>query len=302
MFQNSSNSVLASEVAEYLNKKMYGEDIVVYGPSTLDNVTDRSIVYVQKGERLSVEIIRRKEEVLVLCDYDLGADGLDTYIVTPNPELDFVHVVNKFFRRAAAVEIHKKAVIEEGAKLGKDISVYSGSYIGPEVEIGDNTIVFQNVVIAGRVKIGSNCVIKPNSSIGSEIFNFVYGQERWEQFPQVGGVIIGDYVWIGANSTIEKGTLSDTVVGDGTKIDDLVQVGSSCVIGRNSIIAAGSVLCHHVNVGEKCWIAPNASILEELTIGDNSVIGLGSVVVESVPSKTVVAGNPAQPLKNKIKT
>jgi len=301
MLENSANSVLASEVAEFLGRELHGENVVVYGPTTLDNVKDRSMIYLRKDDKLPTERIAAELEILIISENELGDDAPGSYIVTSNPELDFVHVVNKFFKRITSPEIHKSAVIEDGANVGLGVSVGSGSYIGPEVEVGEYTSICQNVVIIGKVKIGQHCVIKPNSSIGSEIFNFVYGEETWEQFPQVGKIVIGDNVWVGANTTIEKGTLTDTVIHAGVKIDDLVQIGSSCVIEDDSIIAAGTVLCHDVKIGKKCWVAPNVSILQKVQIGGECTIGLGSVVLVDVLNRTIVAGNPAQPISSGTK-
>ncbi len=302
MLKITSNSVLASEVAEFLGKKLQGENVVIYGPCTPDKITDRSIVYLNKKDALPHVELKKREEILVLCERDLGKGAPASYIVTSQPELDFVRVINKFFTRPLPSQIDKQAIVEEGAKVGARVNIYAGSFIGADVEIDEGTTIFQNVVITGKVKIGKNCVIKANSTVGSEIFHFVYAKDKWEQFPQVGGIVIGDNVWIGGNTTVEKGSLSDTVIEDGAKIDDLVQIGSGSVIGCDAIVAAGAVICRNVTIGGKCWIAPNASIRENITIGNESTVGLGAVVIADVKAKTVVAGNPAKLIRSHKKT
>ena len=299
MLRIVANSILASEVAEFLDKELHGENIVIYGPSTLDKITDHSMICLNNNESLPEEICK-KMEVLILSPRDLGPTAPASFIVTPEPEVDFVQVINNYFARLVVHSIHPMAVIEQGAVVGRNVGIGAGSFIGPEVEIGDQTIIFQNVAITGKVKIGNQCVIKANSTIGSDIFDFVYTDNQWEQFPQIGKILIGNNVWIGANTTIEKGSLSDTVIDNGVKIDDLVQIGSSSFIGQNSMIAAGAVICREVKIGQKCWIAPNVSILERLKIGDYATIGLGGVVIDDVTPSTVVAGNPAQIIKKKF--
>lgn len=290
-----SNSVLASEIADLLKKPLHGEDVVVYGPSTFNHIDDHVLVYLASKENLEVAQLADHDEVLVLTDKELGVTFKGSYIVTPEPELDFVKSVNHFFSESITPKIQSSAVIEEGAKLAANVTVMNGCFIGADVEIDSDTVIFHNAVISGKVRIGKNSIIKANSTIGSDIFHFVRGQDGgWVQFPQVGKVVIGDNVWIGANTTIEKGSLSDTIIRDGVKIDDLVQIGSSSVIEADSIVAAGAVICNDVHIGQKCWIAPNASIRENVAIKDGATVGLGAVVLHDVEAKSTVVGNPAK--------
>ncbi len=299
MFKLATNSVLASEIAEYLGREFHGEDIVIYWPSSPESVSDNSLFYSMDIKKINMERIEGKEEVLALLDADPGEDFPADYIISENPELDFIKVVDKFFSASITPVIHDKAVIESGARIGENVSVYAGAYIGPDVEIGDNTVISQNVVITGNVRIGKNCVIKANATIGSEIFNFAKSEEEWAQFPQVGKIIIEDNVWIGANSTVEKGTLTDTFIGHGAKIDDLVQIGSGASIGENVIIAAGTILSKNIHVDKNAWISTNVSVRDDIKIGKDSVIGMGSVVIGNVNPGTTVAGNPAKILEKK---
>ena len=299
MLKLTTNSVLASEVAEFLGKNLHGEDLAIYKPGTIDTISNNCIIYLNKDDLPHLANVRNFVEVLVLSPVDLGPSAPASFIVTQNPELDFIHIINHFFSKTITPMKHPHAVVEEGAAIGRDVSLLAGCFIGPEVEIGEGSIIFQNVVITGKVKIGNNCIIKANSTIGSEIFDFVFGEKEWEQRPQIGTIWIGDNVWIGANTTIEKGSLSDTIIGNGVKIDDLVQIGSGSTIGADSIIAAGTVICTHVNIGKKCWVAPHTSILQNLKIGDGATIGLGSVVIHDLECGIVAAGNPAKQIGKK---
>ncbi|MBI5211013.1 MAG: hypothetical protein HY927_13670 [Elusimicrobia bacterium] len=293
------NSVLASEIAAFLKRKLHGADLAVYGPCAAGQPTDNCMIYVEDVRALPVSALKKTADVLVLCPRPVPRGAPCSSIATPTPKIHFIDAVNKFFTRPIAAQIHPRAVIEEGAKLGRNVSVLAGSYVGPDVEIGDDTTIFQNCVVTGRVRIGARCVIKANSTIGSEIFDFVYEDGAWQQVPQVGRIIIGDDAWFGANSTIEKGALTDTVIGPGVKVDDLVQIGSGSIVGKDSIIASGSVLCREVTVGTRCWIAPHVSILERRRIHDGSVVGLGAVVIADVPKGATVAGNPARTIRRR---
>lgn len=295
----SENSVLASEIADFLGKKLSGENVVIYGPSAPSQITDNSIFFIDDAQGFPADKIKAKIEVLTLLTGQSRPKPTGSYIITDDPAADFIRVINKYFARKIVPFMHPSAVIESGSKLGQNVGVYAGAFIGPEVEIGDNTMILQNVVITGKVKIGKNCVVKANATIGSEIFDFAYADGAWQQFPQIGRILIADDVWIGANSTIEKGSLTDTVIERGVRIDDLVQIGNGSRIGQDSIVAAGAVICSHVEMGKKCWIAPNSTVREKTTLGEKSFVGLGSVVIADVAGGKVVAGNPAKPINGK---
>ena len=145
------------------------------------------------------------------------------------------------------------------------------------------------------MKVGKNCVIKDNTVIGSEGFGFEYDEKGIPMhFPQIGEVVIGDNVWIGSNTTIERGTFEKTVIGNNILIEDVVQIGHNCIIGNNTFISGGVIICGSVIVGKNCWLAPNSVIREGIQIGDRGFVGLGAVVVKDVPEGDIVVGNPAK--------
>lgn len=301
LYNLNSNSLLASEIAEFLGKDLIGDDIVIYGPGNDKCLNDNTIIYMNKLTNEKMLEISKKNEILTITkEIENKNQNIEiSYIISENPELDFIKAIKHFFFNEINHFIHEKAIIENGAIIGKNVTIHSGSFIGSEVVIGEGSIILNNVVITGKVDIGKNCVIKSNSVIGSEIFNFVFDGKHWEQFPQIGKIIIEDNVWIGSSSTIEKGSLTDTIIQSDVRIDDLVQIGSGCRVGYKSIIAAGSVLCSNVIIENGCLIAPNVSILENLVIHSNSQIGLGSVIINNIPENVLVVGNPAKILKIK---
>lgn len=299
MFQKQPNSVYAEEIAAFLGKKLVGENVLIYEPRSVHAIKNNALIFVDNVwcKNFDYNRLESFQDILVLTNEDIRQKSNCSFIKTDQPRLDFINILHRFFIRTAPASIHNSAVIDPQAALGKSVAVASNVYIGPEVSVGDNTTIEANVVISGKVSIGKNCVIKANSTIGSEGFSFVFERQRLQHFPQIGAIVIGDNVWIGSNSTVERATLDDTIIEDEVKIDDLVQIGHNTRIGHSSQITAGSIICGRVNIGARCWIAPNACIDNGVTVGDDSVIGMGSVVLKNVPAVSVFAGVPAKFLR-----
>ena len=216
-----------------------------------------------------------------------------TFLTVENPRLAYAWILQELISNSTHLNeptaeidlgyyIHPSAVVEAGAAVGKNC------VIGPNVYISANTV------------IGSGVRIGPNSSIGSEGFGFVRdNQGSWIEIPQVGKVVIGDNVRIGSNVCIDRAAISETRLGDGVKIDNHVHIAHNCEIGPNTVITAGVEISGSVKVGKHVWIGPQTSILEKISIGDVSFIGIGSVVIRNVPNSARVAGNPARTLPSR---
>jgi UDP-3-O-[3-hydroxymyristoyl] glucosamine N-acyltransferase len=221
-----------------------------------------------------------------------------TFFVTENPKLSYAKLYNKVFSDdgygGVFGEVHETANVHPTAFVGK------GCFVGPKCKVGANTYLGPNSVLLENVEIGRNVKIGPGAVIGSHGFGYVKNEiGDYIPFPQIGGVVIGDNVEVGANSTIVSGSLEATEICAGVKIDNLVHVAHNVRIGKNSIIAAGVSFSGSINVGENCWIAPGAVIREQLEIGNNVFIGLGAVVVKNLKSDSRVVGNPARELPQK---
>lgn len=302
MYERYDNSYYALEFADFLNKRLQGENCVIYEPRSVDSVKNNSVIYIDSSryDNFQYEKLKPFSDLLVITDGNLTGIVECSWISTPSPKVDFVKILNRFFVKRVPLEAHPTAVVSGKAVVGNNVSIGAHVFIGPDVTIGDDTVIHQNAVIGGKVRIGRNCVIKANATIGSEGFGFVFDEkERLEHFPQMGGIVIGDNVWIGANSTVERGALDDTIIENDAKVDDLVQIGHSSVIGESALITAGVIVCGRARIGRKCWIAPNATVNNAVLVGDNALVGLGSVVLKDVPAGTVVAGCPARPLRKR---
>lgn len=218
------------------------------------------------------------------------------------------------------VAIHPTAVVDKTAVIGAGTKIGAGSYIGPKVKIGENTIIYPNTtildectigkntviwsgtVVRERCHIGNGCIIHPNATIGADGFGFRPCPEKGlVKIPQIGNVIIGNNVEIGANTCIDRGKFSSTILGDGCKIDNLVQIGHNSKLGRFCIMAGNSGLAGSVTLGNGVIIGGSASIKDHTTIGDGAVIGAGSGVTCDIPAGKTMLGYPAVEARDALK-
>ena len=211
-----------------------------------------------------------------------------------------------------SVDIHPTAVIDSTAIIGNGTRIGAGCYLGPKVvlaenvtiypnvtildecTIGKNTVIWSGAVVRERCHIGNDCILHPNCTIGADGFGFRPDPEKGlVKIPQIGNVILGNGVEIGANTCVDRGKFSSTVLGDGCKIDNLIQIGHNCKLGMFSIMAGQSGLAGSVTLGNGVLIGGSASITDHVTIGDGSIIGGGSGVTKDVPAGKTLLGYPA---------
>lgn len=296
---SDKKKVLCSEIAAFIGSKLIGEDRAITKPSSMKNVSDSCVVYAKTLDKCFLSKANSISNIFVVASVQYKEQLTCPHILSNNPRLDFIKIVKQFFLSTDTnFVIHKTAVVEEGAKISSNVSVGANCFIGKEVVVGSGTRIHHNVVIVGDVNIGKDCVIKSGAVIGEEGFGFEYDENGVPlHFPHRGEIIIGNGVFIGSNSTVERATIDKTIINDNVKIDDLVQIGHNCFVDENTMVMAGSILCGGATIGKNCWIAPNVSIKQKLNIGDNAYIGLGSVVLRDVLPGVTVAGVPAKELK-----
>jgi UDP-3-O-[3-hydroxymyristoyl] glucosamine N-acyltransferase len=174
-------------------------------------------------------------------------------------------------------------------------SIGAGCYVSAQCVVGDGCVLHPNVVLDNRVVLGHHCEIKSGAVLGQEGFGF----ERNEQgepvhFPHFGDVIVGNNVFIGSNTTVERATLGSTVIEDNVKIDDLVQIGHNSHIGEGSMVTVGAIVCGGAELKPQSYLAPNVTVKEKVTMGYRGFAGIGAVVLKDVADNTVVAGVPAK--------
>ena len=285
-----------------------------------------------------IENMAQSKAKAVLVPLGVNLDNIST-IEVERPRLAFMKLLNVFYIGPDTPKnIHPSAVIDETAKLGKNVSIGANVFIGRNVEIGDNTAIMPNVYIGKDVKIGSDCLLHPSVnigdfikigsrcifhhgvSIGADGFSFVTEnpnniEQAREQgaikevntdvkvfkIPSLGSVEIGDDVEIGANTCIDRGTVENTTIGSQTKIDDLVMIGHNCKIGKACTIVSQVGIAGSCVIGDRVVIAGQAGLKDHIEIGEDSIILAKAGVTKSFPRKSVIMGAPAVLRKDFIK-
>lgn len=186
------------------------------------------------------------------------------------------------------------AYIGENVVLGENVKIYPNTYIGDNVSIGDNTTIFAGCKIYSETVIGRNCTLHAGVILGADGFGFVPVQEGfYNKVPQIGNVIIKDYVDIGAGTTIDRATLGSTIINKGVKIDNLVQIAHNVEVGKNTVIAAQTGIAGSTKVGENCMIGGQVGIAGHLTIGNRVKVQAQTGIGRNVKDDEVVQGTPA---------
>ncbi len=193
------------------------------------------------------------------------------------------------------VAIGAYTVIESKAVIGDDTIIYHGCFIGHETVIGARSLVYPNVVVRERITIGQRAIIHSGTVIGSDGFGFAEVEGVHHKIPQVGTVVIEDDVEIGANVAIDRARFDKTFIGQGTKIDNLVQIAHNVTIGRNCIIVSQAGISGSVDIKDGAVLAGQAGIAGHLTIGEGAVVAAQAGVTKSIPAHTFVSGYPAKP-------
>jgi UDP-3-O-[3-hydroxymyristoyl] glucosamine N-acyltransferase len=302
----------AKEIAEFLEGKLFGNsEIEISRVAGLDAARENEIAFVEKEESLS----ETKASVLLVPE-NFDAETPVAFIKVKNPKLAFSRIAAKLHPpKQREPEIHSSAVISESAKIGKDVFIGAFCCVGDDSEIGDGTHLRAGAKIGDNVKIGKNCTFHPNVfieanctigdnvilhsgvCIGADGFGYVRDENGYVKFPQIGTVVIEDNVEIGANSCVDRGALGETRIGEGTKIDNLVQIAHNVQIGKRVVIAAQTGISGSTVIEDDCVIGGQVGMGDHATVKSGAVIGSQAGVL---PGKIVRAGvwwgTPVQPL------
>ncbi len=246
------------------------------------------------------DLLEKCSATLVVCDPGVLIPethlASKCFVVVADPKSFFAGLVDLLFCPVRPVGIHPTALVSEAAVIGE------GVYIGPfavvgAVVMGSECSVGAYSVLADHVVVGSRVTIHQNVLVGSDGFGFVRNSTgKLEKFHHLGGVRLGDDVEIYPYSNVDRGTLGNTEVRRGTKIDHYCHIGHNCTVGEDSLLTAGIVLCGGSIVGDRCWIGVHSVVKEKVVVGDEVTVGIGSVVTKDVPSGQTWLGSPAEAL------
>ncbi len=183
---------------------------------------------------------------------------------------------------AASARIDAGAVVDEGAAIGERTWIGAGCYVGPRVTIGEDSRLHPSVVVYADCRLGARAIVHSGVVIGADGFGIAYEDERWVRIPQIGRVVIGDDVDVGANTTIDRGAIDDTVIEDGVKLDNQIQIGHNCRVGAHTAMAGFVGVAGSTDIGAHCRIGAAAIILGHLSICDRVTVSAATVISHSI--------------------
>jgi len=278
-------------------------DFFIEGFCPLSELKPKSITWIKEIESFDFSTINAPLNLLIVTTHNpsVNCDVSEyNFIHTDNPKVVYFEILRNFFAPPQKTSHVASSAVIETSNIGSNVSIGHNCYICKDVTIGDNVTIKNNVVIECPTKIGSDCNIESGVIIGSSGYGYyTHNDKRPKQVPEYGGVIIGDRVSIGSNTCIARGTLSDTIIEDDVKIDNLCHIAHNVFIGARSYVIALSMIAGSCVIGEDVHVAPGALIMDQKTIGKNSIVGLGAVVTKSVDANKVVAGVPAKVIRDK---
>ncbi|HUZ46401.1 MAG TPA: UDP-3-O-(3-hydroxymyristoyl)glucosamine N-acyltransferase [Terriglobia bacterium] len=215
-----------------------------------------------------------------------------------NPGIHPTAIIASDARLGAGVTIGPSVVIEGGASVGDGTALGAGVFLGPGVSLGSHCVLYPRVTVYAGVQIGARVIVHAGAVLGSDGFGYVFAEGRHHKFPQLGGLVIEDDVEIGSNSTVDRGSLGTTVIGEGSKIDNLVQIAHNVRIGRHSLVAAQVGISGSAKIGDYVVMGGQAGVGEQARIGNGAMIGgqAGILASKVVPEKSMMWGTPARPL------
>jgi len=316
-----AHTITSGDLVKKLGGELIGDsNILINSVASLESAHKNSISFFN-NPRYS-DLLRTTKAAVVIVNRESLSFRSGVSIVIDNPYLYFAKVSQLLNpSKSLKKEVHKSAIIHPSCKLGLDIyigpnvvidenvsiddgvAIHAGSMIEADSVIGKASVIHPHVVIKANTIIGKNCTLYAGCVIGSDGFGYAKDDNKWIAIPQTGRVILGDNVDIGSNSTIDRGTLDDTIISSGVKIDNLVQIGHNCMIGENTIIAGCVGIAGSAKIGKNCAIGGAAMILGHLSITDNVTISPGSMITRSIKtSGTYTALMPFQDHEAWLKT
>lgn len=259
-----------------------------------------SLTWVNPTRKDVYELVEKTDARLIVCDETLNIHDNwyqeKCFIIVEKPKLLFLKVLDSLNPRKTQWGIHPTAYVHPEAKIHNNSYIGAFTYIGI-CEIGEGSIIYGHCYFYDEVKIGKNVTIHAGTVIGADGFGYEKNTNgELEKFPHLGGVVIEDNVEIGANACIDKGTLGNTLIKQGAKIDNLVHIAHNVIIGKNTVVIANSMVGGSTEIGDDAWIAPSVSIMQSLKLGKKSLAGLGAVITKNIPDNETWVGNPAKRL------
>ena len=311
-------ALTASSIAATLGLVLKGEDREITGINTLENAGPGDISFLANPKYAQFLSATRAGAVIVSEEY---ADKVATALVSANPYFDFARAVGFFAKPQGSFSgISELCSVDKDAVLGENVTVYPFAFIGPRARIGDacrifpgcyigedcvvgeGTTLYPNAVLYAGTVLGKGCIVHAGVVLGADGYGFVRTPLGVQKIPQIGTVGVGDDDEIGANTTVDRAVLGVTSVGDGTKIDNLVQLGHNVVVGKECFIVSQVGVSGSTKIGDKSTLAGQVGIAGHLTIGNNVTIGPQAGVAKDIPDNVTCGGSPCVDGKTFLRT
>ena len=270
-----SSKLIAKEVC----LEQFGKNIDISNISAFSKADPKSLTFSTRPSKTS------KSKGLVVSSV---ANNSHSGLISTNPRLDFIYILNWLIDRGM-IESEDSSIIHKNAKI------HSSAIIGENVSIGLNSIIGPNCNIQNGSVLGENVIVGSNTIIGCDGFGYEKDKGGCNiKFPHLGGVVVNNNVEVGNLCSIARGTLDNTIINEGVKIDNHVYIAHNVLVGKNSMLMSGSKVNGSVKIGKNCWIGTGAMIREGVSVSDNTIVGMGSVVVKNINEESTVVGNPAR--------
>jgi UDP-3-O-[3-hydroxymyristoyl] glucosamine N-acyltransferase len=309
--------VKLTDIASLVDGEIFGDsDLDITGVAGIHEAGEGDITFFS-GERHRKDLPGCRASCVIVREP--LPDLVITQLKVVNPHLAYARLLEHFYVKplkplgvmrdvfisdkatiAEDVSIFPYSYIADGVSIGKGSAVYPFAFIGENTVVGEQCVISPHVTLREGVKIGNRVIIHAGSVIGSDGFGYVFHEGRHHKIPQVGGVVIGDDVEIGSNVSIDRATTGDTVIGSGTKIDNLVQIGHNVTIGNNSIIVAQVGIGGSTAISDYVTLGGQVGVADHTTIESGTMVGAQSGVMGNVV-KGAYSGSPAIPHRDWLK-
>lgn len=304
----------AATIANFISGRIIGdENASITGVSPIETAQKGQLSFVAQ-EKFADYLTHSEASVIIVSEKFLKTQTYNaTLIVVEDAYLSFQVLMNLYQEMKkekkqgidSAASVDSSAILEdevyvgafsfvsENAKIGKHTQIHPQVFIGKNVKIGEHCIIYSGAKIYDYCVIGNHCIIHSNTVVGSDGFGFQPTESGYQKIPQLGNVVIEDHVEIGSNCSIDRGTIGSTVIGEGTKIDNLIQIAHNVKLGKNNVIAAQAGIAGSTTVGDWNMIGGQTGIVGHIKIGNNVKIQGQSGVNASVEDGQVLYGSPA---------
>ncbi len=306
------------DIADRLGLTLQGDDAEITGVNTLENATPDEISFLANPKYSEQLADTRACAVIVTPEH---AGQVRRALISHNPYQDFGRVLELFaLPQGSFSGVSPMAFIHPEAVLGNNVTVYPFAYIGPgavigagcvlfpgvyvgeNCQLGQDTTVYPNAVLMAGTQVGDHCILHAGCVLGADGFGFARTPGGVQKIPQLGHVSLGNNVEVGANTTIDRAVLKATRIGNGTKVDNLVQIGHNVQVGQNGFIVSQVGISGSTHIGDNCTFAGQVGIAGHLHIGNNVTIGPKSGVAKSIRDNVVVGGIPTVDQKTYMRT